>query len=511
MKLKSLILGTVAAAGLSTGAFAADLGVLTSLDVCDSLGISGLTISSDTNCLQISGGVSYEFNWGDYRRSANFDQLPPNPWADADDGNNDFAVNGYAVNGNTGENEWLDYESKVEAWLRVVGTADSDFGPAKAVIGLHQVSRYRTTNAGYSATDNATVAGAGGYFGQGVNGDSTQGLELSEAYVSIGDSTVIMAGLRKDGKDGSIGNFDDDTPFNYLGTFGSSITDGGLLFKDGAPIFGGASIQVVSDLGNGVSVGVGLENIDNTDGNASTASGIAPAFLRSEYAGTVLGVVNYAGEGITAHLTGGAIGVLDGNVDSWFAHAGATGTFDNFSLRAALAYLRDDTFGLDGDFFQGIVTGKATFDMFTIALSGEYKSSEVGAASVDGFGFGGSISAVVTDGITLNLGGRYFNTSPDGLPDFDQWQVEASLVAAVTETLKVSGGVGVYGGDVVTASLDPAGAGAGLPNLSGDDSAYYGSLGVEWAPGGGFTSSVKGYATSEGAYKATFKAAKSFE
>ena len=46
MKLKSLILGSVAAAGLSTAGFAADLGVLTSLDVCDSLGISGLTISS---------------------------------------------------------------------------------------------------------------------------------------------------------------------------------------------------------------------------------------------------------------------------------------------------------------------------------------------------------------------------------------------------------------------------------------------------------------------------------
>ena len=67
MKLKSLILGSVAAAGLSTAGFAADLGVLTSLDVCDTLGLSGLTISSDTNCLQISGGINYEFNWGDYR------------------------------------------------------------------------------------------------------------------------------------------------------------------------------------------------------------------------------------------------------------------------------------------------------------------------------------------------------------------------------------------------------------------------------------------------------------
>ena len=54
MKIRSLVLGSVAAAGLSTAGYAADLGVLTSLDVCDSLGLSGLTISSDDNF--ISGG-----------------------------------------------------------------------------------------------------------------------------------------------------------------------------------------------------------------------------------------------------------------------------------------------------------------------------------------------------------------------------------------------------------------------------------------------------------------------
>ncbi|HLV82570.1 MAG TPA: hypothetical protein VKY62_02210, partial [Devosia sp.] len=66
MKLKSLILGSVAAVGLSTAGFAADLGVLTSLDVCDDLGLSGLTISSDTNCLQISGSVAYTFEAGKF-------------------------------------------------------------------------------------------------------------------------------------------------------------------------------------------------------------------------------------------------------------------------------------------------------------------------------------------------------------------------------------------------------------------------------------------------------------
>src|SRR5688500_17615715 len=74
MKIRSLLLGSVAAAGLSTGAYAADLGVLTAVNVCDELGLSGLVIASDTNCLQISGEVKYEFVWGDYKTGPD---IPP--------------------------------------------------------------------------------------------------------------------------------------------------------------------------------------------------------------------------------------------------------------------------------------------------------------------------------------------------------------------------------------------------------------------------------------------------
>jgi hypothetical protein len=35
------------------------------LDVCDSLGLSGLTISADNNCLRIEGGVNYDFDFGE--------------------------------------------------------------------------------------------------------------------------------------------------------------------------------------------------------------------------------------------------------------------------------------------------------------------------------------------------------------------------------------------------------------------------------------------------------------
>jgi len=464
MKLKSLILGSVAAAGLSTAGFAADLGVLTSLDVCDALGLSGLTISSDTNCLQISGGVSYEFRWGDYRLSELVGPtvLDNNPFAAA----NPFVDVIGPDAGPLGRNDW---QSKVEAWLKFVGTADSDFGPAKAVIKIKQTDAYRFRNNAVDAWgDNKPLA-------------------IDEAYVSVGDTTVIMAG-----KKGSIANFGDAAPFNYLGLFGYSKVDNGVLFdNDDTPAFlGGHVIQVVSDLGNGVSVAAGLENLDST-------TGTIPA-----NAGTLVGVLSYAGEGITAHVTGLAIGVLDGTVTSWGLHAGATGTFDQFKVRAAGGFFRDDVQALSK--FHGLVTGEATFDLFKIGLSGEYQRKDVAGVVTDGYGIGGSVGATVTEGVSINLGARYFNLSNNAGVSVNEGttQVSAQLVAAVTETIKITGELGAYFNNTTLP----------LPATGGTNSSvYYGAAELAWAPGGGFTSSVKGEVYSNNAYRVQFKAAKSFE
>ncbi len=75
----------------------------------------------------------------------------------------------------------------------------------------------------------------------------------------------------------------------------------------------------------------------------------------------------------------------------------------------------------------------------------------------------------------------------------DAYQVAAQLVAAVTETITLTGEVGVYNATVAPANV------------------YYGAATAEWKPGGGFTTSLKGEAYSNGAYKATFKAAKTFQ
>jgi len=470
MKLKSLFLGTIAAAGLSTAGFAADLGVLTSLDVCDALGLSGLTISSDTNCLQITGGISYEGRFGNYGTA---DKAAVTPFG-----------NGYYSAGSLGTPDFIgadsgvlsdnDWRSKVEAWVKFVATSDSDFGPAKAVLKIKQREAYRAVNA--------------------VNdpwGDNDGAVVIDEAYVSIGDSTVIMVG-----KKGSIANFGDSTPFNFLKTFGYSAVDNGVMFDndDDLDVTGGHVIQIVSDLGNGFNVGVALENMDGQKGTVQTN------------AGTLVGVVGYTGENVTAHLTGFVVGVLDGHVDDYGLHAGVTGSFDAFKVRAAAGYYNNDA--LDLNRFQGLLSAQGTFDMFTIALSGEYQRSEQAGVVDDGYGIGGSIGANVTDTVAINLGARYFNANFDsnraiarGYGNNDAVQVAVQAVAAVTETIKITGEVGAYFNDVVLRA-DTQGS---------DDAVYYGSAELAWAPGGGFTSSLKGEIYSNDAYRLQFKAAKSFE
>lgn len=467
MKIRSLLLGSIAAAGLASGAQAADLGVLTSLDVCDSLGLSGLTISSDTNCLQITGEIKYEFNWGDYKStgtgSGAGDYTVVNTAADV-----------FGIPDNGGGNDW---ESKVEAWIKFVATADSDFGPAKAVIKIKD-EQYRKT---YNPANEVLPGSPATY----LDGDDTGGAVFDEAYVSVGDSTVIMAG-----KKGSIINKGDDEPFNFLGLFNSEKVDVGVGYNDGLSDAagnkikdGGHVIQVVSDLGNGVSIGAGLEAL-----NQSLVS----------QAGTAVGVLSYAGDNLTAHLTVMAGGILDGSVNAYALHAGLTGTFDNFKIRAAVAGNHDAI--NDRNNWEGLVSAQGTFDMFTLALSGEAASVWNGTKTAQSYGIGASAGFAVTDGISINLGGRYFDSDTD-TADTEGYQVAAQLVAAVTETLKLTGEVGVYGQN----------AGFNGATVGTYENVWYGAAEVAWAPGGDFTTSLKGQAFSNGGYKATFKAAKTFQ
>ncbi|MGN6100628.1 MAG: hypothetical protein ACTHOR_05705 [Devosia sp.] len=571
MKIKSLLLGSVAAAGLATGAHAADLakGALTSLDVCDALGLSGLTISSDTDCLQITGSVSYMFAWGDYKVGVGSSatglrlfstpddntEIPiagdaPPPTALYEAGTNPLGI---VTNSGSTAGHANDWDSQMIAWLQAVASADSDFGVAKAVIKIRS-EEYRHSYNGYgyfdgddtggSTVNNATSAGeagtADGNGGATGNSNGPSGTVLfDKAYVSVGDSTVLTAG-----KTGTIANTGDDTPLNWLGLFNSDNVGTGVLWSvsnraggslyTGSPMgshgydtagadvqTGGHSIQIVSTLGNGITVGGSLEDLQD---------------VQEARAGTAIGVISYASDNLTAHLTVLEAGILDGHPDVTAYHAGFTGTFDKFKVIGAIA-------GDSSGYYDALASAQATFDMFKIAGSVEATHdaavngaltpltpaqqtamnnanttfvplgaapatpATLGGDGKNGFGAGASASITVSDGVTINIGGRYFD-SDTATANTEGYQGAVALVAAITETLTAEGDLGVYGtnnGAAGTAAVvSPATAGTWY-------NVYYGAAAVTWAPGGGFTSSLKGEAYSDGAYKATFTASKTFQ
>jgi hypothetical protein len=435
MKIRSLLLGSVAAAGLTTGALAADPAteIFTALDLCDALGLTGIVVSSDTNCLQISGEVKYEFSWGDYAGSQVI--------VSTAGGYGDFTI----IDNNGVAGTEMDWASRVDMKLKVVGTADTDVGPAKGVITIKQIDQWVTTNEGIP------VAG----------GDHTGGtVVIDEAYVAIGGSTILSAG-----KKGSIMNKGDDEPFTIVKLFLSEKVDNGVNWTKDLIPDGGHVIQIVSDLGNGLSIGAGLENLQGSNVAGKAGTGVL--------------VASYAGEGLTAHVTFAAGGILDGTIENFGVHAGFTGTFENFRIRGAFA--ADNT-----SYWNALGTAEATFDIFKIAIAGEAATT---AGGTD-FGWGGSISATVVEGVTLNLAGRYYSDAdgPDG------YHIMGQIIAAITETLKLTGEVGYYANNAVVPVSD-----------------VYGKVILDWTPGGGFTSSITGEVHQNGGYKATFKAGKVIE
>jgi hypothetical protein len=430
MKIRSLLLGSAALAGLSTAGYAADLGVVTSLDVCDELGLSGLTISSDDNCLVVTGGVTFEYDWGNYQDNPSHTGRVYGSFVNTNNGNQFTILDPKgALDSNRGD---------VDAWLKFVATSNTDFGPATATIKL--VSN--------------NINGTGNW------NTAHKVVGVGEAWVGIGDTTMLMAGYKS-----SIFNLGDDTPLNYLGLFNAESVNAGVGFVTKGATTGGDVIQVVSNLGNGLQVGGGLEGLNGLGFGEVTG----------------VGVLSYAGDGLTAHLSAAA-----GN-GGWKVHAGFTGAWDPIKVVAAVA--ADDT-----GYWNALGSVAATFDMFTLAVSGE-------ATSANEWGVGGSASAKVTDSVTLNFGGRYFHgvtnsAKVTGNP-YDMYQVEAGLSAAVTETITLTGAVGYTDSTIVNPAPTPG--------------YFYGSAGVAWAPGGGFTSSASIGANSLGGYKAVFKAAKTIK
>lgn len=365
MKIKSLFLGSAAAVALSSGAMAADpIGI--ALDTCSMLDITGLTLSSETNCLKFSGEVSYDWDWD----------------IDADTTDSEF--------------EW---EFTMEA------TAPSDFGPAKAVVTLIQEDGTSTSS----------------------------GVLIDEAYVAIGDQTVIMAGQK-----GSVSKDGDDESFTALFDLDTlDDNDEGIPIEDSQ--IGGHVIQLTSDLGNGVDVALGLEGLESS-GNATVVAGI--------------GVDQDWG---TAHA-GLIYNDLILPVPFWSLHAGTTITaVDDMSFRAAFSID-------DASDWAAMVSGQAMFDMFTLAAGVEFFNDDhadvvanIGADGDADIEWEAAVSgeAAVNDAVTITVAGRWDDNS--------NWDLAAQGVFAVSDNLDLTAKVNFDQASVTTFNAD-----------------------LDWAPGGQF-------------------------
>lgn len=424
MKLKSLLLGSAAALALSTGAQAADpISSFVSLDVCDAYGISGLTIASDDTCLKISGYVKYEWRYGNFvpaPRAHNFRHT--------------------AINFDNDNGGVMNSSSAIDWRLLFEATTQTDAGAAKAVIRF----------------DDKNLGG----FGDAV--------EVTQAYVSFGDTTVLMAG-----KKGSVYNDGDDTEFNsWLGLFNSKAVDTGVTA--GGPRTGGHVIQVVSEVADGITVKAGLENLDTTPGGL-----------------TFVGVVEAKGGWGSAHFSGAfdaRAGLPVGSI--WKIHTGANLKFDQFGVVGAIA-------ADDSGYWNGLISGQAEFDMFTLSAGFEAAG---GGAFNDQWGAGVEAKAAVTDTVTINGGFRYLTDTTDGE---EIWEFAIGATVAVTDTLSVSGKVGHVSTSYINAPLPV------VTPVPVTDYTYV-DLGVTYNPGGGFKTTAGFEANTTGAYKVKFNAEKSF-
>lgn len=389
MKVKSLLLGSAAALALGTSAQAADP-IAVALDTCDLLGISGLTISSETNCLKFEGDVAYMWKWGNY------------------DVDSDVA----GVQNTVNDVEWS---------LKATATADSDFGPAMAVIKISE------------GNDNPAV----------TTDPQTTDVVLSEAYVGIGDSssTVLYAG-----KKGSITKLDDDASFTEIFSLDTNDGEDGGVALQGVTT-GGYVLQASASLGDGVNAAIGLEDL-GTSGNA-----------------TLVGAVGVKQDWGTAHATFVYDDLIAAATD-WAFHAGATFNMDDVSVRAAFATE-------DGGNWDAVLTGKATFDMFTLAAGAEFDESNAWEAAVSGV-------AKVDDNVTLTAAGRWDNAS--------NWDIALKGAFKVSDTLTASAKINFDEASVTALNTD-----------------------LDWAPGGDTKVNVSFDASSNGNTSVSTKFSKTFK
>lgn len=393
-------------AGLSLPAYAADAGgsEFVALDVCNALGVLGLTFSSDDTCLSISGEVEYEYE--------------------------------FKVDGVTGDQE---ITSEVDWELAFEAMTQTDAGIATAAI----------------------------IFAPEDPADPNSAVEIAEAYVSFGDTTLLTAGLTS-----SIFEVSEE----------QLILDEVELDE----IDDSHVIQLVSLLDGGAYFGIGAEDLNN-DGALGAFAG-------------------YDNDGLTANIGAFVYNLYDvldtGAPAEWNLYGDILAEYDSTELFAAFvaAHNRFDavsSIGVDID------------DMFLKAAlgAGYDEPTDVWAYSL-GLGFEVDIFDVEVRFIT------------------EEWvdlAIEAEFVAELTDDLEVelaaefedvrtdSDAEGTLTATVALAENWEAEAWVGLKYEAVATTTIYGAGGgLTYEPGGDFEVSTSLEGWSNGDMVVGFEAAKAF-
>lgn len=297
-----------------------------------------------------------------------------------------------------------------------------------------------------------------------VPGTNGADVRIERAYVSFGDTTVLTAGrigslFSTTILDQTYGSRHED--FIDFWNFDNYDIDKGDL--NNTVRTGGMGIQIESLIADGFSVLVALEDLeDRGPGLDSGTFGLGVA---------------YDANGISAEA-GVLFGDLYDNVagyDPINFYLNASADFDNFTVRGG--FVADDS----GDWIASI-GADAAFDMFSIKA--DVLFDEPGNWTIAGEG-----SFAATDTIDVFIGAAY--TDVAGFAD--TWTIYGGAEFGVTENISARAQIGyIENAALVLADV------------------VYGEVGLSYAPGGGFKSSLDLTATDRGDYQVTFSAEKSF-
>ncbi|HWJ87393.1 MAG TPA: porin [Pelagibacterium sp.] len=307
-----------------------------------------------------------------------------------------------------------------------------------------------------------------------VPGTNGEDVRIERAFVSFGDTTVLTAGrigslFSTTILDQKYGSRHED--FIDFWNFDNNDIGKGYSILNTVRT-GGMGIQIESLIADGFSVLVALEDlaVDGTFGLgvAYDANGI------SAEAGILFGDLydNVAGDPINFYLN-------------------ASADFDNFTVRGG--FIADDAGA-----WVASIGADATFDMFSLKADALF--DEPGNWTIAGEG-----SFAATDTVDIFVGAA-FTEFAGGT---DTWTIYGGAEFGLTENISARAQVGYIENARSTDAVVPAVPPLPATRLALGD-VVYGEIGLSYAPGGGFKSSLDLTATDRGDYQVTFSAEKSF-